>query len=64
LAALTPDPAFAFFTPFGRRSSGQIFKQLDPQRVLLALSVYRVFPLTKKVPRGVCMVETTRVFDC
>jgi hypothetical protein len=38
-AAFTPVDALAFFTPFGRRSSGQILKHCAAQGVLLAFNV-------------------------
>jgi hypothetical protein len=50
LAAFTPFPAFAFFIPFGRRTSGQILRHWAVQGVLLAFNVYSVVPLTRIVP--------------
>ena len=39
LEAVTPDPAVAFVTPFGKTSSGQILRQLAAHEVLLAFKV-------------------------
>jgi hypothetical protein len=39
LEAFTPFPAFAFFTPFGKTSSGQIFTHSVEQGVLFAFKV-------------------------
>jgi hypothetical protein len=39
LAAFTPDPAAAFVTPLGRRSSGQILRHAAVQLTLLGFKV-------------------------
>jgi hypothetical protein len=63
LAALTPDPAFAFVAPFGSRTSGQIFRHWAVQGVLLAFNVYTAVPLTKMVPScGFLEVDMTMLF--
>jgi len=50
LAELTPGPALTFVVPFGRRTSGQIFRHWAVQATLLGLSVYTVLPVTRIVP--------------
>ena len=63
LAGFTPAPAFAFFAPFGNRTSGQILTHCAVQGVALAFNVYSAVPLTRIVPNVEFVeVEMTIVF--
>jgi hypothetical protein len=62
-AALTPRPAVALVTPLGNKTSGQIFRHLDPQAAPAVFKVYSVVRLTRMVPSvRLLAVEMTRLF--